>query len=680
MKKANAQVLSENSQYVLDFANSIQPRSDSTIIDIGSKVKAVEALIDANDLTYAIELLDEIKDNKLGIIWHKSSNLGNGTKALVRDARRVTTDPKLLKVDAGEKYAMQILNHVRAGMSLLDQASLNPKATQLAQRQLMHIAKNAVGDIDSLDKKVKQYNTQLVHVLEKAGIEEVSEKLTFAKEMANFQDEHKHIVTLTTSQDLEGKNHTVAEAGIMLNGLTDVQKNQWEKIAKTTKAHPLTRLPGMDWYNKMPAYKQDLLRLSAADIATGNKIIPTQMLSELPGIKNAYQKITAIKGDDQSELSTISKVFHCGTPATKIKITDEVEKQDIVDEQVRQLRSFVQPDDTMNLHILNSKTPFNVRNENFIPQQLNKSQKNINNIKISASPINRWRILGGGKNHSEFKNTLKHIGEDLSRNQETKNIGTFLQKGSSIFQNMLEKLTGGRYKSTQTKAAIEINKLSPEMRNDLAEAMRARKLLGSSLILSQGNLNLKISASMHVVENAVKLPNRQLHQRLDESTRKKVSNRIDFCKSGKDRTGYLQTKNTHEAVSSYLGIRADSNLGQRNMLHQVAGGHTQEIAGVQGGSIGCHSVKTNPEIGISSDPQDKKIKKIINQKSSHFNSKVKTTNKNKGQIIEHFKASFKSAELARNAKVQRVAKSRKPSATPSIVSDKEKLQSNSVSR
>ena len=86
----------------------------------------------------------------------------------------------------------------------------------------------------------------------------------------------------------------------------------------------------------MPPYKQDLLREVAADVATGNKVIPTQLLSDVPGIKNAYQKVTAVKGPEQTESTVISQTLHCGTPATKIKITDKTEKQGIVDEQVKQ--------------------------------------------------------------------------------------------------------------------------------------------------------------------------------------------------------------------------------------------------------------------------------------------------------------------------------------------------------
>ena len=219
-----------------------------------------------------------------------------------------------------------------------------------------------------------------------------------------------------------------------------------------------------------------------------------------------------------------------------------------------------------------------------------------------------------------------------------------------MLENFAEKLSFGRYKSTETRAKEEIAKLDyPQLGNVLKEAMNARNLVDSSTNFTRGNVNLKVGAAMNIVESAVKLETGPLHAILDKETTNKVSNRVDFCKSGKDRTGYLQTKNTHEAVSNYLGVDPSSKMGQENMLSQVSGGHTQEMAGIQGGSVGCHSVKTNPEFGLSSDPQDQAISGVINQKSSHFNSKVKVSEKNVDGIIEDFEKEFKEQEASRSA-------------------------------
>ncbi len=663
-KKSNFEVLEENRKAALSFADNLPTKND---VDVKDKLKRAAEIVKMVGLTAAIRILDQIKDNKIGIVWHKSPDLGNGTKALVRDARGVTTNKQLLKVDAGEKYAMQVLNEVRAGIDLIEKANIADAAKELAKKKLMHVASNSIENIDNLPNNIKQYNTRIVDVLEQTGIEEVSKKLIFAKEVANFKDEHNHIITLTTAKDSRSKPHTVTEADIMLNGLTEDQKKQWEAIATTTKDTTKTKLSGMEWYNNMPPYKQDLLREVAADVATGNKIIPTQLLSDVPGIKNAYQKVTAVKGLDQTESTIISQTLHCGTPATKIKITNKPEKQGIVDEQVKQLQTFVPPGEAVNLNILTSKTPFNVRGEDFIQDQLTKTAKNVENVKTSASPVNRWQIFGGVRDHSEFSDTLKNIGNDLAKKQDTQNVGKFLKNGSSILENFAEKLSFGGYKSTETRAKEEIAKLDyPQLGNVLKEAMNARNLVDSSTNFTRGNVNLKVGAAMNIVESAVKLETGPLHAILDKETTSKVSNRVDFCKSGKDRTGYLQTKNTHEAVSNYLGVNPSSKMGQQNMLSQVSGGHTQEMAGIQGGSVGCHSVKTNPEFGLSSDPQDQVIRGVINQKSSHFNSKVKVSEENVEGILENFERGFKAQEASRLVPTRSETIKVVPSLTPQV--------------
>ena len=232
MAQTNYELLEENRKAVLAFADGIKYPVIPTGKDIENqlrvtqnKTRYAQTLVENGKLTDAIRMLDEIKDNKIGIVWHESTNLGNGTSALVRDARRVTTDPAILKQEAGEKYAMQILNQVRGGLDLVEQSDLTSEAKEAARERLMHVAQTAMKNVDQLNSiSIKQYNTQMVHVLDSAGIEDAPAKLNFAKEVANFKDTHRHIVTLTTAKDEKGNSYTVTEAEIMLNGLTEKQK------------------------------------------------------------------------------------------------------------------------------------------------------------------------------------------------------------------------------------------------------------------------------------------------------------------------------------------------------------------------------------------------------------------------------------------------------------------------
>ena len=256
----------------------------------------------------------------------------------------------MLPQEAGEKYAMQILNQMRGGLDLIDQSDLPQKDKEDARERLMHVAQTAMKNVDQLNSSsIKEYNTQMVHILDSAGIEDAPARLNFAKEMANFKDEHRHIVTLTTAEDRGGSEHTVIEAEIMLNGLTETQKQQYQDIADGKP---------VPWFDAMPKYKQDLLRGSARDIASGRKVIPTQLLGDVVGVRNAYQKVTAIRSPEEDAPKILSQ---SGAPATKIKVVDEVQRQEIANENVRQLQSFVPPDERVNLNILNSQTPGNVR-------------------------------------------------------------------------------------------------------------------------------------------------------------------------------------------------------------------------------------------------------------------------------------------------------------------------------
>ena len=88
MAKTNYQLLEENREAVLAFADGFAKTGVVTLSqDITLKTREVQDLVANGDLTAAIRRLDEIKDNKIGIVWHESEDLGNGTSALVRDAR-----------------------------------------------------------------------------------------------------------------------------------------------------------------------------------------------------------------------------------------------------------------------------------------------------------------------------------------------------------------------------------------------------------------------------------------------------------------------------------------------------------------------------------------------------------------------------------------------------------------
>ena len=290
MAKSNYDILEQNKTQSLEFASNVVAQEKPIIpIDVTAKLQSAKDALKNGNFSKAVMLLDEIKDNKLGIKWSESGDLGNGTKSRVRDARNVTNDPVLLKKEQGEKYAMQVLNEVQAAIKLLDGNEIVDVAkTNEARQKLMYLAEKALNNLDKLGPgEIEKYNTQIVSTMEKAGISDAEAKLDFAKGMMTFQHEHVHIITLSNAKDNKGIEHTVLEAEIMLNGLTPKLKQQYEAIRNSNPPGSDVTIQGvnMDWYNKLPQYKKELVHEASAKIVTGQYVIPTPMLSVLPGVK-----------------------------------------------------------------------------------------------------------------------------------------------------------------------------------------------------------------------------------------------------------------------------------------------------------------------------------------------------------------------------------------------------------
>lgn len=634
----NYEKLQLNKKEALLFTTNIAKSEVSVINNKNDILSEARASLADENFEKAILKLDQLKDAKLGIVWHESSDLGNGTSVLVRDARNTDNlDTELFKEDAGEKYAMQLLNEIRSGIALLDTdaSHLSLLEKEEAKAKLKEMAEYILDQVDSDNisselnsNSVKEFNTAIIDTLEKAGIEDAGKKLNFAKEVSNFKDEHRHIVTLTSAEDKEGQKNTVIEAEIMLNGLTEKQTKMYQAIANSERGAQIEGSE-MSWYNDMPKYKREMLHDVAGDIAAGNKVIPAQLLSDVVGIRNAYQKVTAIKEGDNATI--LSENLHCGAPATKIKLKNsdlsksEVKayQKEIVNDNIEQLQSFIEPGTKLNLNNLTSKTPIDIRGENFIHKQMDKSKNT--EVTVTTSPINKWRKLGAGRQQKEFDKTLKGIGKDLKGKKETKAIADYLEKGESRLRSFFSTITFGLVKTNFEKAQESIKILSkdnPKLAIVLGEAITVKKRLQESTnISSSENINLDISKKMNVVDNAIIQTSGALHNVVSTETKKAHAIRVDFCKSGKDRTGLVEMENTHEVVSAHLGVDSSSELGKKNKLNQAKGGHTQEMAGVQGGTIGCHSIKTNPEFALNKS--DKAIDGIVNQKSSKFNSSIK---------------------------------------------------------
>lgn len=89
LEKSNYMVLQDNKNVTLEFASKfVNARPVPVWLEKGlqSKLKNAQNNLENGNFETAIKLLDEIKDNRIDIVWHESNDLGHGTRARVRDA------------------------------------------------------------------------------------------------------------------------------------------------------------------------------------------------------------------------------------------------------------------------------------------------------------------------------------------------------------------------------------------------------------------------------------------------------------------------------------------------------------------------------------------------------------------------------------------------------------------
>lgn len=100
----------------------------------------------------------------------------------------------------------------------------------------------------------------------------------------------------------------------------------------------------------MPAWEQDLVKKYSEKIMDGKHVIPTQ-LRQIVGMKNAFEKITAIVKED-SNLEVLHSSKHAGT---LVSLTaNKGLRQEITDMNAQQAQEWIGEERILHTNTLNS--------------------------------------------------------------------------------------------------------------------------------------------------------------------------------------------------------------------------------------------------------------------------------------------------------------------------------------
>jgi len=611
--------------------------------DLGNQRADITKLVSRGNFKEALVALEKLRDAKSGITQTTVTN-DQGAPTFIRDARGAKVPP----VRETESFEMQYLNSIRAAQDLIDtHPGLKPEVEAKLRAELQLKAEKFFAREGGFHTKIKGGLSQkqlgkeelkkeiqdIGVLLGENGISQAYTKLNVAKDFQNFKDTHSNVVTVTAIQH-NGKSHTVIEADVAMKGLTASQKEEYATIGIKSST-----IPKPKWFTAMPAWEQELSKKYAPAIAKGDHVMPTQ-LRQMVGIKNAFEKTTAIYDPESSKLETLATSKHAGTLASLAP--DKSDRQRITDENAKQAQELIGPDRKLHCNTLNSG-PVGAGDDPEIVKSTKQAMKNVGGA-ISNTAFNAFRRFGVSNDFSGTKDNLKQMSNSLPDDPAFKDLKNHLQpKGffGRLFrtgdpQFEIDTLRASGKIDDKTKAILET---TIDLRRSVETADKIIKFADSE------NSSLAVSEKLNKLANKVEkvLKSDEGVGLVKEKLPKHTTLRM--CASGKDRTGLAEHNQSAEAIAEKIGATAKDIDAQL-----LSGGHTAQQAGgihAGGATIGCYGTKSENRAGI---PKSRKegLETIIEVSAS--SNKIKGNSKKHDKEIEKEIAADKAAKPSISAK------------------------------
>jgi hypothetical protein len=377
----------------------------------------------------------------------------------------------------------------------------------------------------------------------------------------------------------------------------------------------------------MPEWEQKLVKDYAPKIAGGEHVIPTQ-LRQIVGMKNAFEKVTAVVDSKSNELEVVHTSKHAGTLASLAR--DKNSRQDITDSNARQAQAWV-GDKKLHCNTFNSG-PIGAGNDPEIVKSTQQAMENVRG-KETNTAFNAFRYLGINNDLSGAKKSLESVVGALPSKTEDKDREFDKIKSHIKPRGFFSKLFGINTAKGDFNQELKRLKDSGKIDDQTAEILRAAKDLNRSVQNADRIIRLG-DAENSSLATSTKL--NQLNYKINEiqdnckngKTEKPKNFNIDkykeeilnMCASGKDRTGLAEHDQSAQAISNKLGIPVKDIDAQL-----LKSGHTAQQAGgiyAGGATIGCFGTKSENKAGL---PESRKegLSGIIEASAS--------TNKIKGE-------------------------------------------------
>ncbi|RYE06489.1 MAG: hypothetical protein EOP33_04760 [Rickettsiaceae bacterium] len=580
-----------------------------------------------------IRNLEELRDLKLGITTQKFQPQAkdgiNPTAVLVRDARNVEDtsnakqsflgtiisklndkeqkDPKL----GTEAFEMQYLNVIRAARDIAD-IERKPDL----KKQLEADAQNFMRDFHDKNKYLDQKGVRdavnkeiakTVQHLSDNGIENARDKVNIAKDFQNLKEEQANIVTLSLITTDKGTALTAIEAEVALRGLTEAQKTEYDNVRNNYQSNNSTaefkgdpnKLP--EWFKELQPFEKELCYRNIDAITDGKHVISTQ-LRQIVGMKNAFEKTTAVANEKGDYMEVLKESKHAGTIASFAKGADEgvrdKERARITQLNAGQAQEWIGDQKQLHCVTLNSAkvgTQTDVEIVESTVAAMNHVANDNSQTKAGRATnlaYNMLRMSSDANIYDGLRETIANIKDNINGLEVGKKLD------AKAIDPMVKEGNMGVEAADIVKDTIKIEKMLEKTASVFARI--GLDNFNADIEVAQTNLMDKIAKA----KSGKSAPEQYKGLELAKIT---AEESLVMCASGKDRTGFAQHDGSARAFEelvnspsnaekrSKLGIEEGDSIDIKHIDKQLMGSrHTATMAGsiyAGGASVGAFGTK-----------------------------------------------------------------------------------------
>lgn len=452
------------------------------------------------------------------------------------------------------------------------------------------------------------------------------------KDFGNMQEEPCVLVTITDT----AYHKRIVEVDVPITQLSQVQQNEYRYLIRSDHAP--------QWFRSLSDVKKAMVGYYAQKICDGACVIPAQMLTQIPGLRNAGEKrvysATTIDSSNSPgvALTLETTLIHSGNLAQDIAV-DFKENVRLAKENIRAMKS-VQSGKTMCIesHVSAHTVilAFAAVSVLFPPLGIAQVLSVIARRCLGWDTLFDWVVKNlPGKNkfginerrlHLVLQQAVQELNAEailLGQAEKPYIYSNEALDWSRVFWFMKEEQTVEHYVLKQVNALRPIQGFEEKYAKldvFIRQLNNLHRLQWSSWVLGRQKSAERKALVAQIVS---------LHNELCSPDQKIAC--VSFCKSGKDRQGFVEFVVALNA--GVADIKGAHSLSLSDKMNTVVGknlalsGHTQARAGLQGGSIGSDRLKNEGRVlpwGLNKEIEHALVGGTI----AAANKKIKTKTEN----------------------------------------------------